>query len=185
MGGQSSVEEKCLLWSFSFQQRGLSCNARVCIPEQMLETVMANASLCAGASLGDSSGPTTGRDSEAVVSRSPGAWATLQEGFEGTGWQSPGKLEQQRQGEEAAWPTGSCFGLLDLLESLNAELANRDRLRFKGVIYQISSASASLLHCWVFGPPAEKEMKSYKNGFFFSMEEIFPIIWIIYFWCDN
>ena len=118
MGEQSSVEKKCLLWSFSFQQRGFSCNVRVCIPEHMLETGMANASLCAGASFRDSFGPTRGRDGGVVASQSSGAWATLQEGFEGMGWQNPGKIEQQRQGEEALRPTSSCFGLLDLLESL-------------------------------------------------------------------
>lgn len=80
----------------------------------MPEMVMANAPLYAGASLGDSCGPTVGRDSEAVAGWSPGAGATIQEGFEGTGWQSPGKLEQQSQGEEAAWPMGLCLGLLDL-----------------------------------------------------------------------
>lgn len=41
------------------------------------------------------------------------------------------------------------------------ELDNDDHLRFKAVTNEISSASASLLHCWVFEPPTEEEMKSY------------------------
>lgn len=50
---------------FSFQQGGLGCNVKVRIPEQMPETWMANTSLCAGASLGDNFGPTTGRGDRA------------------------------------------------------------------------------------------------------------------------
>lgn len=42
------------------------------------------------------------------------------------------------------------------------ELDNDDYLWFKAMINKISSASASLLHCWVFGPLTKKEMKSYK-----------------------
>lgn len=71
------------------------------------------------------------------------------------------------------WSFGS-VGKLDLLESLNTEPGNADHLQFKAVIYQISSASVSLLHCWVFEPPAEEEIKSYKNSTFFPKEEIFP-----------
>jgi len=85
-GRQSSVEEKCLLWSFRFQKRGLGCNAKVCITEQILVVETADMFLCASASLGDSSGPTTGRDSKVAARQSPGAWATPQEGFEGTVW---------------------------------------------------------------------------------------------------
>lgn len=43
------------------------------------------------------------------------------------------------------------------------ELDNDDHLQFKELIHEISSASASLLHCWIFGPPTEEEMKSYKR----------------------
>lgn len=79
---------------------------------------MANAPRCAGASLRNSFGPAAGRDGGVLVSQSSGAWATVQEGFEGMSWQNPVKLEQHHQEEVAAWPTGWCFGLLDLLESL-------------------------------------------------------------------
>lgn len=41
---------------------------------------------------------------------------TLQEGFGRTGWQNPGKPEQQHGEEEADQPTGFCFGLLRLWE---------------------------------------------------------------------
>lgn len=57
-------------------------------------------------------------DGGVLASQSSGVWATVQEGFEGEGWQNPGKPEQQHWGEEATWPRGLCFGLLDLLESL-------------------------------------------------------------------
>lgn len=100
---------------FSAARLRLQC---VCSPEQMLETGMANASRCAGASLGNSFGPAMVRDGGVLVSQSSGAWATVQGGFEGMSWQNPVKLEHQHQEEVAAWPTGWCFGLLDLLESL-------------------------------------------------------------------
>lgn len=51
MGGQSSAEEKCLFWSLIFQQRGFGCSVRVCIPEQMLEMVTSDTSLCVGGQL--------------------------------------------------------------------------------------------------------------------------------------
>lgn len=53
-----------------------------------------------------------------VARQSPGTWATLSGELEGMGWQNLGKLQQQHEEEDVAWPTGLCFSLLDLLKSL-------------------------------------------------------------------
>lgn len=166
VGGQSSVEKKYLLWSFSFQQWGFSCNVRVCIPEQMLETGM-SVHVCV------------------LVPLRGTSFAPPQEGVVGWWWASHqvsgplskrdlrrqvGKIlgslrsstkEGRQLGQEACvWSFGS-FGKFDLLESLNADPGSWDQVWFKAVICQISFVSASLLHCRVFGPLAEEEMKSY------------------------